>query len=232
MNRVLVNGLMIYGFRNRLELMNLIEKDKKCLIAINAEKILNATEESHLLINQNIGYADGVGAVWALKKKGLKKAIKIPGCELWLDIVEHFYQSKSIYLVGATEEVLQTTIDRLKLTYPEINIVGARNGYIKNEKEKNVLLQSIESLKPDIVFVAMGSPRQELLIREMQKRHIAIYQGLGGSFDVFVGKVQRAPQWWISKHLEWAYRLLRQPFRIRRQLRLFLFLYRLFFNKY
>ena len=84
---------------------------------------------------------------------------------------------------------------------------------------------------PDVVFVAIGSPRQELLMEEMQRFHPAIYQGLGGSFDVYVGAVERAPVWWIKNNLEWAYRLLRQPLRIKRQVHLIRFLWLLFTNK-
>ena len=71
-----------------------------------------------------------------------------------------------------------------------------------------------------MVFVAMGSPKQELLMQKMLARHKAIYQGLGGSFDVFTGHVKRAPQWWVSHNVEWLYRLIHQPSRIKRQIKL------------
>ena len=77
--------------------------------------------------------------------------------------------------------------------------------------------------KPDVVFVAMGSPKQELLMEEMAKLHPAIYQGLGGSFDVYTGNVARAPEWWVKHNLEWAYRLVKQPSRIKRQIHLIRF---------
>ena len=70
------------------------------------------------------------------------------------------------------------------------------------------------------MFVAMGAPKQELLMEDMQKQHKALYQGLGGSFDVYIGRVKRAPQWWVRHHLEWAYRLVHQPSRIKRQIKL------------
>ena len=72
--------------------------------------------------------------------------------------------------------------------------------------------------------MAMGSPKQELLMEEMQERHAAIYQGLGGSFDVYTGHVERAPKWWLDHNLEFAYRFVRQPFRISRQIHLVRFL--------
>lgn len=231
MNSYLINGVKIYNFISREELIQFVESEKKSLIAINAEKILHATQQTRDLINKNIGYADGIGAVWALKKRGFKEAVKIPGCELWLDITGRFHKNKTFYLVGATEEVLQQTINKLKKDFPGIQIVGARNGYIKTDEERKILIDSLVYKKPDIVFVAMGSPKQELLMQEMQQHHKAIYQGLGGSFDVYVGNVERAPAWWVKNNLEWAYRLVKQPARIKRQIHLLRFAWLLFLNR-
>ena len=86
------------------------------------------------------------------------------------------------------------------------------------------MITDIKLKKPDIVFVAMGSPKQELLMEEMQEVHPAIYQGLGGSFDVYTGNVKRAPSWWVDHNLEWAYRLIKEPARIKRQIHLIRFL--------
>ena len=231
MNSTFANGIKIYSFKNRRELIHFAAKEKKCLIAVNAEKILNATDQLRELINKNIGYADGIGAVWSLKRKGFKNTIKIPGCELWYDITKFFYKNKSFYFVGAQKHVIEKTVIKLKSTFPEINILGYRDGYIKSKREKEVLIIEITSKKPDIVFVAMGSPKQELLIQEMQKHHEAIYQGLGGSFDVYTGNVKRAPSWWVKNNLEWAYRLIKEPIRIKRQFKLLIFFFYLIINR-
>jgi len=98
-------------------------------------------------------------------------------------------------------------------------------------RRKKALIKDISNRKPDVIFVAMGSPKQELLMEDMQKQHPALYQGLGGSFDVYTGNVDRAPTWWVSKNLEWAYRLLKQPSRIKRQIHLVRFFYLLKLNK-
>ncbi|MEX2485543.1 MAG: WecB/TagA/CpsF family glycosyltransferase [Brumimicrobium sp.] len=226
-----LNGIHTYGFSDRDELIHFAASEKKSLIAINAEKILNSTPQLSDLINQNIGYTDGMGAVWALKRKGVQNVQKIPGCELWLDIIKAFYRTKSFYLVGAKEETIQETVQKLRSEFPGIYIAGYRNGYIKSEEEKNLLINDISEKKPDVVFVAMGSPKQELLIQEMLQNHRAIYQGLGGSFDVYTGHVQRAPDIWIKLNLEWAYRLFKEPKRILRQSVLVKFVYRLVTNK-
>lgn len=221
MNRIEIKGIDIYPFKSPEELIGFVEEHRGILVAINAEKILNATEQTRGIINRNIGYCDGVGAVMALKKKGCKEVVKIPGCELWLKIIEAWYEKgKSFYLVGAKPEVIRLTVEKLHEEYSGINIVGYRDGYIRSEIEKKALLDDIAEKKPDVVFVAMGSPKQELLMEEMQQTHSAVYQGLGGSFDVFVGNVERAPQWWVKHNLEWAYRLIRQPSRISRQIHL------------
>lgn len=232
MNYKELNGVRTYAPQSRKELIQFAFNNKSILVAINAEKILHATDESRNIINRNLGYPDGVGAVWALQKKGCEHVVKIPGCELWLDIVKQYYQDKSFYFVGGKEEVVQQTVTQLQEEFPGITIVNFRNGYIKTEEEKQTLITDIAEKKPDVVFVAMGSPKQELLMEEMQKKHPALYQGLGGSFDVYTGNVERAPKWWVDNHMEWTYRLLKQPSRIKRQKHLVRFFVNLHLNKY
>lgn len=226
------NGVLCYAFGSFDEIIDYVEEKKGILVAINAEKILHATDETRNIINRNIGYSDGVGAVMALKKHGCKDAVKIPGCELWLKIVERLAkEGKSFYLVGGKQEVIEATVQKLQAEYPTLNLLGYRNGYIRTDEEKQALLQTIADKKPDVVFVAMGSPKQELLMEEMQRRHPAIYQGLGGSFDVYTGHVERAPKWWLDHNLEFAYRLIKQPSRIKRQIFLVKFLVQVLFGQ-
>ena len=231
MKSVYLNGVNTFAPKSRQDLINHALDHKKILVAVNAEKILHATAQSRNIINRNLGYPDGIGAVWALQKKGFKKTVKIPGCELWLDIIAHTYKNKSFYLVGCKQQVIDETVKQLKKEFKGIKILNYRNGYIKNEQEKINLIENIKTLKPDVVFVAMGSPKQELLMEEMQKSHQATYQGLGGSFDVYTGYVGRAPQWWVKFNLEWAYRLIKQPSRIKRQIHLLRFIVLLKLNK-
>lgn len=224
MERIEIKGVKVYPFGSVEELMGFVEDKKGILVAINAEKILHATEQTRGIINRNIGYCDGAGAVMAARKKGCTEAVKIPGCELWQKIIQAWYKKgKTFYLVGGKLEVIEATVAKLNVEYPDIKIVGWRDGYIKSDDEKEALLDAIAEKKPDVVFVAMGSPKQELLMEEMQKKHSAVYQGLGGSFDVYAGRVERAPEWWVKHNLEWAYRLIKQPSRIGRQIHLFRF---------
>jgi UDP-N-acetyl-D-mannosaminouronate:lipid I N-acetyl-D-mannosaminouronosyltransferase len=220
MDSKFLNGVKTHAPQSRQQLMQYAMDQKCILIAVNAEKILHATDETRSIINRNVGYPDGTGAVWALEKKGSKNVVKIPGCELWLDLVANYATSKSFYLVGGKEEIIQQTVTQLKSDFPHINIANSRNGYIKTDEEKSALIADIQAKKPDIVFVGMGSPVQEFLMEEMQRAHPAVYQGLGGSFDVYTGNVKRAPKWWLKNNLEWAYRLANQPSRIKRQIHL------------
>ncbi|HQG78358.1 MAG TPA: WecB/TagA/CpsF family glycosyltransferase [Bacteroidales bacterium] len=232
MNSVEINGVLAYCFSTRSELIDYALSEKKSLIALNAEKILHANGETREFINANIAFSDGIGAVWALRKKGFRNAVKIPGCELWLDIIESARSDKTFYLVGAQQEVIEKTVATLQSEFPGIRIVNYRNGYLRNGLEYQDLINDIVLRKPDVVFVAMGSPRQEELIAQMQEAHTAVYMGLGGSFDVYAGAVKRAPDWWVRNNLEWAYRLMKQPSRITRQIHLVKFAWMLMTGRY
>lgn len=221
--KVDIKGVKLFPFTSRQQIANYANEHKGILIAINAEKILNATPETRAIINRNIGYCDGAGPLMVLHRRGYKDAIKVAGCELWLSIVEQYYKEKTFYLVGGKQPIIEETVHRLKAQFPGIRIVGYRNGYIQSNDERQQLIDDVATKRPDVVFVAMGSPKQELLMEDMLQRHKAIYQGLGGSFDVYTGHVKRAPQWWINHNVEWLYRLIHQPSRIKRQIILFKF---------
>jgi UDP-N-acetyl-D-mannosaminouronate:lipid I N-acetyl-D-mannosaminouronosyltransferase len=229
MQNKIINNNKIYTFKSKDDFLNQIKDEKKILIAMNAEKILKEDEKLKKIINDNIGYPDGVGAVMALKQKGVN-AIKIPGSEFWLDIINRYENEKSFYLIGSTQQVINNTIKKLKKEYPNINILGYRDGFLK-EKEKETLKQTLLELKPDIIFVAQGTPRQEFLMDELIKSHPALYMGLGGSFDIYGGTKKRAPKIFLKLHLEWLYRLLKEPTRFSRQLILIKFLFLLKMNK-
>ena len=224
-SKVKIRNLDVYSFPTRTVFLDFIEDKQKILIAINAEKILKDDVKLENIVNNNIGYPDGAGAVMAIRQKG-KEAIKIPGAEFWLDIVEKFYRQKSIYLVGSTQGVIEMTVKKLKHNYPGILITGYRNGFI-NDLEKKMLIRDLQNKKPDIVFIAQGSPRQEYLMEELINKHPALYMGLGGSFDVFCGLKKRAPKLFLDYNLEWLYRLVSEPTRFKRQLVLLKYYYML-----
>lgn len=230
--RVNLRGVMAFPFERVEDLIDYADSHKGILVAVNAEKIMNANETTLPILNNNIAYLDGAGAVMAAKQKGAKSAVKIAGCELWLHIVRRFHDTKKFYVVGAKPEVHQQTVDKLIEEFPDINIVGHRDGYLHDDNERQQLIDDIADKRPDIVFVAMGSPKQEILMSEMLSRHRAIYQGLGGSFDVYTGNVARAPKWWINHNMEFAYRLIRQPRRIKRNAKFVKYAWWLLWHKF
>ena len=231
MQKRLLNNITTIAPKSKVDLINFAIQKKEVFIAINAEKILRSPDNIKKIINMHIGYPDGIGAVWALKRKGLRDAIKIPGCEIWLDLVEKKVNDMSFYLIGATQDVIKKTVHGLKKDFPKINILNYRNGYIKSDIEEIEIINEIKILKPDVVFVGMGSPKQEIIMNKMHKEHKAIYFGLGGSFDVYTNSISRAPKLWRKYNLEWAFRLFKQPSRIKRQIVYVKFMILLMFNK-
>lgn len=216
-DRIELNGMKVYPFSSPQELLAYVDSHKGILVAVNAEKVTKATDETRKVVNDNIGYADGAGVVVAMHKMGHPDAVRIAGCDLWLDIIRESYKEKTFYLVGGKQEVIDDTINLLLKNFDGIKILGYRNGYINNTEERDALIQDVADKKPDVVYVAMGSPKQEFLMADMMKYHPAIYQGLGGSFDVYTGKVKRAPLWWQKHNIEFLYRFLKQPQRYRRE---------------
>lgn len=201
-------------------------------IAINPEKVLQSLESEEVrsvLLSASIRYADGIGVVKAMEKKIGYKLARIAGAELWLEIIKKAaVVGTSVYLIGSKPEVNSACQKKL-LNETGITIAGAADGYFKDQE---LLINSIHESNAGIVIVALGSPKQELFINECIKLHPnAFYMGVGGSFDVYVGNVKRAPQFWINLNLEWFYRLTSEPKRFFRQLRLFKFIYLHLFNK-
>lgn len=217
-----VGGLDVMAFASMQQLAEFIVHDDGTVfagsaIAINPEKVMKAREDAALktMLNQaELRYADGMGVVKVMQKKLGRKVERVPGCETWEAIMYRAAAKKvPVFLVGAKPEVLQQTRD--KLSAAGVHVVGAQDGYFKDEA---ALLQQIQHSGAKIITIAMGSPKQELLIERAKKVIPAAYfMGVGGTYDVFTGNVKRAPALWCKLNLEWAYRLLSQPSRIKRQ---------------
>lgn len=195
------------------ELMDLLDGNAGIMVAINAEKIASADPAVADLSARHLAYPDGIGAVLALRRRGIH-ATRMPGAGLWLTIIQRYAGRLSFLLVGGTEEVIQVVTKRLVRRYPGIRL-RSRNGYL-SEADVQELAAEIGDWKPDFVFVAMGSPRQEILMERLFLVHPAVYMGLGGSFDIYAGRKPRAPRWLQGMGLEWAYRFVREPVRLRR----------------
>lgn len=204
------------------ELINYIEKFEKVnIISGNPEVLYNGLNNSELFSNftgsRSVIIPDGIGTVVAAKiiKKPVKE--KIAGIEVMEEIIKKCErEDKGIYLIGAKEEILQGCINNLKNKYKSLHILGSHNGYFDLNNCEDII-KDIQQKKPYALFVAMGSPRQDnFIIDNMDKLTCKIFMGVGGSFDVFSGKVNRAPKWMITLGLEWLYRVSKEPGRIKR----------------
>ena len=118
---------------------------------------------------------------------------------------------------GARPGVVQRAGEKLKSAYPGLRIAGAENGYISDE---TALFAALEQKKPDLLLLGLGAPRQELWMARNRQKINAVMIGVGGLLDVFAGDIPRAPESWQRLGLEWLYRLLREPKRLRRMIRL------------
>ena len=203
------------------------------IIAVNPEKVITASQDEQVktLINDaTYQIPDGVGILLASRLKGGDIQSRVTGVDM-MDRLLKFAsdEGKKVFMYGAKEEVVATAKAKIEEKYPRIQITGYSNGYTKDQDE---LVRKINESGAEIIFVALGSPRQELWIRDhMKELNVKVYQGVGGSFDVFAGNVKRAPSVFRKAGLEWFYRLITDPKRFKRQLALPKFLFKIITKK-
>lgn len=201
---------------------NIDEGKKSLIVAINPEKLMKAKEDAELkaLLNRaEFQIPDGIGVIIASKiNKGTIRS-RVTGIDMMDRVVqEAAKRGKRIFLYGAKPGVADTAAAKLQEMYPDLIIAGVQHGY---EKDMQVVKEAINAAEPDILFVAMGSPKQEQWIEEHRESlHPVLYQGVGGSFDVLAGNIKRAPAVFQKAGAEWLYRLLLEPSRIKRQMNL------------
>lgn len=195
-----------------------------CIIAINAEKVSSCTPDISDHINSLKGralfYPDGYPIAWLMRRRGVASA-RIPGVELWLAIVDRIAKgSRTVYLLGSSPTVNDYVSSSLGIQ------LGSHRVYSKHghDLDEMSVIDEVVTHRPDIMFIALGSPKQEILISRIMDVHpYCLYMGVGGSFDVFSGKSRRAPEWMQIIGLEWLFRFAQDPTRFRRYLGLFRF---------
>ena len=195
--------------------------DKVNIISGNPEVLLNGTYNEILKESFNkktsVIIPDGVGTVIASKivKSPVKQ--KIAGIDVMKRIITSCEkQKRGIYLLGAQEEVVIKCKENLEKDHPNLKIVGYHNGFF-DLNNCDDLVEDIKKSEAYAIFVAMGSPRQDrFIIDNFEKLPCKIFMGVGGSFDIFAGNLKRAPKWMIKCGLEWLYRVIKEPFRIKR----------------
>ena len=210
---------------------NIFEDYKKneqlFIVNINPEIVVKnyKNEEFKEILNkQKYQIPDGIGIVWASKKQKGNIKNRIAGIDLMQELCKKSQEySSKIFLYGGKPEIAEKAKEELEKEYPNINIIGTCNGY----EEESVILERIKTLNPDILFVGLGSPKQEeFIIKHKEKfKSIKIMMPVGGSFDVISKTKKRAPNWAIKFNLEWLYRLIKEPKRIFRQMKLIKFMF-------
>ena len=198
------------------------------ILAVNPEKVFVLRQDSFLkdfFEHAALLIPDGVGMVKALKILYGKRVSRCPGADLMQNICKDAPDNGyRIFIYGSSEEVNKRACEILKKRHPGIRIVGRANGFVKPEGMDD-LVDRINRSQADILFIAMGSPRQEKWMSGYGAKlsTVKICQGIGGTLDTIAGTVKRAPRFWQKLGLEWFYRLLCQPSRFARQLRCFKF---------
>lgn len=187
-------------------------------VVINVAKLVYAQSDEKLrnIINScGLINADGAGIILGAKFLGINIPQRVTGIDLMETLTA--YSAKKgykIYFFGAKEFIVQKVIEIYRQKYPELMIAGYRNGYYSAEEEESIV-EDIKNSGADVLFVAMGSPQKEVFINKyLDKMQVPFVMGVGGSFDVIAGKVQRAPIFMQRHAMEWLYRLYQEPKRL------------------
>ncbi|GAA6236946.1 WecB/TagA/CpsF family glycosyltransferase [Apilactobacillus micheneri] len=201
-------------------------KENTFVVTANPEIItyaLDHPEYSKKVKAANYLVPDGVGILKGAKILGDNMPERITGYDVLLDLLAWGNKNnKSAYFLGAKPEVIKDLEKILMDKYPDLEIKGLQDGYFTNDE---IIAKDIINKKPDMVFVALGFPKQEDFIFKYKNKLNSLWIGLGGSFDVLSGHTDRAPKFWIKHNIEWLYRLIKQPSRFKRMLALPKFIY-------
>lgn len=208
---------------NVKETINLVEeyvkkKEPLHLIGVNADKIneLSTNERLRQIVNScGVINADGASVIIASRFLGKPLPERVAGIDLMQSLVAlSEKKGYSIYLLGAKQEVVEKTAKVLRTSYPNLTIAGIHNGYFRDENWLDIS-KDIKEKKPDFVFVGITSPLKEYLVEFLQDDgNNGVFMGVGGSFDVISGKIQRAPKWMQKTGLEWLFRVMQEPKRL------------------
>ena len=231
-NRAKILGFEVdlYSFQTALDYIIEVSDNKSTqTVTLNPEMIElgeKNKEFGDILKNADLVIPDGFGIKLGLKIKGINQE-RIPGIEFSKKLIEYCANnSLPIALIGAKEEIIQNASENLVKEFPNLNIVYKRNGYFTDEDEKDIIAE-LKTASPKLVLVALGVPKQEIFIKKyLREFNNTIFVGVGGSFDVWSGKVKRAPLFFRKIGCEWLWRLLKEPSRFNRMfptLPLFLF---------
>jgi N-acetylglucosaminyldiphosphoundecaprenol N-acetyl-beta-D-mannosaminyltransferase len=185
---------------------------------VNAAKLVNMKRSAALredVLSSDLVLADGTAVVWASRILGRPLPERVAGIDLMLGMLARGSQrGYRVYCLGARSDVLQAVVDHIGAAYPGVIVAGMHHGYFTAAEEEQIAAD-IARAAPDILLVAMTSPRKEqFLARWSRQLAVPVCHGVGGSFDVVAGVVQRAPETWQRLGLEWLYRVKQEPRRL------------------
>lgn len=194
----------------------------------NAEIVYEAMSDAHLreiLCGADLVLPDGAGVVLGAKILGTPLKEKVAGIDFARNLMARLeHTERTFYFLGSKPGVAAAAAEKLRAQLPELKICGTADGYFKEEAP---VIADINEKKPDVLLVCLGAPKQEeFMFRHREDLQVGLMLGLGGSLDGFAGNVKRAPRWMIRCNLEWLYRLIQEPKRIGRMMRLPKFLFR------
>lgn len=192
------------------------------VFATNPEKNFSVPKDAFLydcFKRADLLLPDGIGMVMAAKLLYGVEISRVPGCEFMQEICALAAEKRyKVFLYGAKEEVNEEAVRVLEKRLPGLEVVGRCNGYWPEDKMEE-LVASINASRAQILFLALGSPKQEKWFAKYSGRleHVRVCQGIGGTLDVITGSVKRAPAFFCNLGLEWFYRLITEPKRLKRQ---------------
>ena len=200
-----------------------LQSKRRCMVVTpNAEIAQSCVTDDRLreiVRKAGLVLPDGIGVIYASRilKKPLKQ--RVPGVEFGENLVSALRDTgKTIFFLGGKPGVAEEAAHRLQVKYPGLKVAGTKDGYFQREEEA---VEAVQQAKPDVLFVCLGSPKQEYFMADhFDQLGATLMVGLGGSLDVYAGKVERAPALFRKLGLEWFYRLLRQPSRLGRMMKL------------
>lgn len=195
--------------------------EKTFVVTANPEIVEYANDHpdyKEIILGADYITPDGIGIIMASKWLNRPLKERITGFDLMSRLFQEADQhGLKVYLLGAEESVIEKAATKVKEEYPGLDLVGYHHGYIDIHDES--LASSIVETQPDIILTALGFPKQEQWTSlHSSKFNKGLFMGVGGSFDVLAGKVNRAPVVWQKLRIEWLYRLMQEPSRWRRML--------------
>jgi len=194
--------------------------ETRLVATVNPEFVMRARVDPRfgaVLESADLCLADGIGVVWAMRRQGCAQYERVPGSDLVPVLAERCARRGwRPFLLGARPGVAVAAARRLEAEYPGLRVAGTHSGSPRPEDDADAL-RRIDEARPDVLLVAYGAPDQEFWIaRNRARLHVPVAIGVGGTFDFLAGRVRRAPAWMRRAHLEWLWRLVRQPARVRR----------------